>query len=525
MKKIDYSKILNSKKFIITAIAIIFILVIILTNLSYRKKKEKQINDNISGISAGMGFESVEAIIKYYGGTYISEKTSKDKNFYKDIYAKLKYDTFDDGKSQEFYYKSMLDSLSSFIQRSYRLIDDEKELTIEAKANIDDNGNMGFLYIINGIDDYFTKQKSKLSYQNRSEEKNTNFNINSNEILTAIQNDWKKGSVSFGTKDSDFDKYEIYFDEGYEVRYISGKIYNINFTKKYGREVVNGIVPGMNFEEIIKTLGTPTYGMDEEGLIGYKNDKMYVFFTEDKIHIFRNEKTNLKDFEELLGKYIEKEIDIKEFMNKLTYMWDDYAEYDYTESSIYLSYPIKGIIIDMDRDSSLGIQIYSNCNLTEKLIDYIENDKITAKMEENALQVQTKKELDTMNNYKYIGMLSATRDETFEGENEEENRSELYSGLFLFYAERSEELTRKNIKLISQVEDYPNRELNEVINEAMFASDNMLIYSIQNKGIYVMNVTTGEIFTIVEGKDRFEIKSFENNVLQYDNNQIRLNME
>ena len=43
------------------------------------------------------------------------------------------------------------------------------------------------------------------------------------------------------------------------------------------------------------------------------------------------------------------------------------------------------------------------------------------------------------------------------------------------------------------------------------------------KGIYIYNLYTGEKSTIIEGTDNFYIKSYEGNILTYDN--MRLTVE
>ena len=66
----------------------------------------------------------------------------------------------------------------------------------------------------------------------------------------SINNNWKSDSVNFGTRESIFDQYYIYQDEGIKVRNISGKIFNIIFMSNYNQNVVEGIFPGVDFQTI-----------------------------------------------------------------------------------------------------------------------------------------------------------------------------------------------------------------------------------------------------------------------------------
>ncbi len=66
------------------------------------------------------------------------------------------------------------------------------------------------------------------------------FKINSPELQSLINNNWVTANASLGTPESKFYKYDVYFDEGYEIRTIQGKTFNIVFNKKYGNDVIEG---------------------------------------------------------------------------------------------------------------------------------------------------------------------------------------------------------------------------------------------------------------------------------------------
>ena len=86
--------------------------------------------------------------------------------------------------------------------------------------------------------------------------KTIDMNINSQELQNLINNSWISSRVVFGSKDGRYNKYDIYFDEGIEVRTVSKKVYNIVFTEKYKKEVVAGIKVGASLDAIKERFGT-----------------------------------------------------------------------------------------------------------------------------------------------------------------------------------------------------------------------------------------------------------------------------
>ena len=48
------------------------------------------------------------------------------------------------------------------------------------------------------------------------------------------------------------------------------------------------------------------------------------------------------------------------------------------------------------------------------------------------------------------------------------------------------------------------------------------VYSKYGRGIYLYDVSNGRTQALVEGKQAFEIKSFENKILKYDDDEVNL---
>lgn len=59
----------------------------------------------------------------------------------------------------------------------------------------------------------------------------------------------------FWAKTSTFRNYDIYFDNGYRIRNINGKVFNIVFTNKFQKGVIDDIKVGDSFDKIKQSLG------------------------------------------------------------------------------------------------------------------------------------------------------------------------------------------------------------------------------------------------------------------------------
>ena len=312
-KKYKKSENKNYSKHIIVLCILIFILIIINNILSsiYKKNNEEKPKLSYDNLT------NVQEVIEYYESKYISEEESKESNFNLDIYlnfAKMPYE--EDETSNEEYYNKMIEDIAKVIRySSFRMFDNDNDIKIEVLC---ENRKVKTI-IINGMEDFFIYHDSQISMKNYEEINNTEFTISSPILQSLIDNLWDS-NINLGTRESIFDDYHIYFDEGIKVRIINNKIYNIVFDKNYKENVLNTFFPGMDLRDVKSSLGEPTFENDELKIIGYKNQSIYVFFTEDEISIYRKDQTDTDDFFKLADEYLEQNIDLLEFMNQLTYM-------------------------------------------------------------------------------------------------------------------------------------------------------------------------------------------------------------
>ena len=249
MKKTKKKGVLKRKEKIALSIAgvVLFIIILGIVMMPTRKGKEQKVNNN----DLNRELYSVREVVEYLEATYISSEESKVEGYNTDIYVNFPYNLYEGEVSKEIYFKNFYEKIARVTEfNSFRLIDTNRDIKIEVKCK---NGKITEVKI-NGEIDYYKKTSSKKSQSNMLKFETKEFEINSPELKSLINNNWVTNNASLGTPESKFYKYDIYFDEGYEIRTIQGKVFNIVFNKKYNNDVIEGYKPGDNLEKIKSSL-------------------------------------------------------------------------------------------------------------------------------------------------------------------------------------------------------------------------------------------------------------------------------
>lgn len=462
-------------------------------------------------------FTSVKEIAEYMGCTYIKEEESTGDKYDIDIYLKFKYPLYTEDVSNEDYYYNMIALIVGYLNyQNIRLIDQENDVVIaitcdKAEEQLEE-------LLINGDTNYFGTQESLKSIEKYQVFDMVEIEVQSQELKELISKGWVTDEVDFGTKETEFDDYDIFFDEGIEVKTINKKVFNIIFTEKYEKEVVNGIKVNTSFEEIKKTLGTPTFNHSnyvenrekEIGYIGYKGKDIYIFFSENEISIYRIENadttTNLADAIETFNQ----DGNTLEFVSTITDMWTDYEEYVYSDDFVELKYPLKGVEIKFNIDKQNGVIIYNNYNgyiSKENTIQEIVKNvnllpqNIYLELEEDAVDNE-EKERKNQYNIRYGNIIIGEPDIITEEFN------------VIIKEQKAQEIT---LIFISKNRKYANFEKNIKTSNLWKYNETQFIYSVTNKGIYLFDLTTRENKVLIEGDNQYIIKNIENNQILYDN--------
>lgn len=346
---------MNRKKKILvllTILIVVLITILVIRNFITQYEENDKIYSKIED------FETPEDVVKYLGGEFINQEESTAEGFKLDIYLKFKVDLHTNEVSNEEYYNNVMDMISYVLDyNSFRLIDDEKEMLIAVICD-NENGRIKRKYI-NGDSNYFGNAESQNNLQKIKETEITDLQIQSPELIELINNNWKSSNINFGTKTGTLGKYDVYGNEGIQVRNVYKKVFNIVFNENYTNSIINGIIPEMSKEEIIEILGEPTITSNATEIFGYKGNEIYVFFSYGDISVYRLEEYDSTEFSKLVENYIN-ETDVKKFVSSITDIWPDYDQYYYDEDFINLVYTLKGIKIQFNITSNHGVVIYNN---------------------------------------------------------------------------------------------------------------------------------------------------------------------
>lgn len=511
--KNGYYKDQNNKsyKFILVVLFVmVFILLCLLIAVGILKSNNNEPDTQISFDN----LTTVKEVIEYYGSTYISEKSSVKNYLYMDYYLILKYLPYnEDDTSNEKYYNDLLRTIARVIgYRSFAMIDKQNNIEIEV---ICDDGKISKI-TINGIEDYFIYMDSQIDLKTYEEIPITDFSIESQALNECLDKDWSS-DIYFGERDSIYDEYYIYVDEGIKARSINNQIYNIVFNTNYKENVVNDLFVGIDFKNIRATLGNPSFESDDENIIGYKGKRIYVFFTEDEISIYRNLDIDVDEFFELADEFLAENIDFLDFMNELTYLWPDYSNYTYTSNSVFLSYPSKGIEIKLNSDDISGILMYNNIKSSlTKVGRYLENTNFVSRLKIDATFETEKRRVDK---------IKSDRErckEYIESLDEETKKITKESLNYEIYPEKDSAGNIYSMKFISKDNKHVNREINDSITSYLWVTSDYFIYSKKQKGIYFFDLNTGKVTRLISGDNDYELKGLDGRILKYDSAEITL---
>lgn len=355
----------NVKKILIIVV-ILFALILGVRELALNAiERAKLENKTYTSIS---DFTSVKEIAKYMGCTYIKEEPSTGEKYDIDIYLKFKYPLYTDEVSNEDYYYKMIALMLEYLNyQNIRLIDQENDIVIAVECDKEKKEIENLL--INGEDNYFGTQENLKQIQKYQQLNVSELEIQAQEIKDLISSNWITSQVNFGTPESTFNNYDIYFDEGIEIKTVSKKVFNIVFTEKYNNPVVNGIKVNASFDEIKNILGEPTFNhsnyienkQKDIGYIGYKGKDIYVFFSENEISIYRVETTDTSTgLADAIANF-NNNAETRSFISAITDMWPDYDLYGYDDDNLMLKYTLRGIKIAFT-PSEAGVYVYNNYN-------------------------------------------------------------------------------------------------------------------------------------------------------------------
>ena len=336
----------------------LIVLVVILIILSFLIGKN--VMDKTSDTPRYSTIESmpnIETLINQMHGKFIKVEDSKDEKYYKDIYVKLSYGLYENEVPKKDFYNALIENVAQMMNyENVRIIDEDRKIELKVICDKENQALIGSY--INGDTNFYGHYESQKALANYKKTEITKLNIESAEIITLIQNDWSKDKLSIGKQANQVDEYIEYPEYGINIYEIDEKVFNLIFDTRYKQTVVNGIKVGETLENVIKILGAPTFGSLDDEYIGYKGEKVYVFFNNKQISIYPTENKD-SDLSQLVAQY-ESDGSIKKLVSRATDAWENYEEYYYDEYTVNLTYPLEGIKIQFGITENHGIIIYNN---------------------------------------------------------------------------------------------------------------------------------------------------------------------
>ena len=204
-------------------------------------------------------------------------------------------------------------------------------------------------------------------------------------------------------------------------------------------------------------------------------------------------------------------------MNKLTYLWPDYSEYEYNSTSVFISYPLKGIEIAINNGDINGILVYNNNKSTlSKIRRYLENTNFVGRLQIDSVFEAEKRRVDKEKN------LIKNCDDYIDGLDEETKKIIGESMNYKIFAKKDLNGYIYEMNFISKYGEHPNRQLADSMNYYLWLNNDYFLYSKVNKGIFFYNVNTGRVQRVLTGTGEFKLNSFENGILNYDDEVIQL---
>ena len=347
----------NNKKIIIiiTSIILLFLITIVVINTIQNKKRQKfieQETQRVKQYSSLSEFQTMDEVSLYLDFKLKKSQESKNENLDYEIYVELPEDVVNNLDSSNGFFEKLIQySANALKYKNFIIIDESNKINLQ--VNCDEENKVVERYYINGVENYFEEKQKQNKIENYETVDNIELEMTSDESKKVQENNWKTDNINFGTKESIYRDYDIYFDEGIQVKKINGKIFNIVFTDKYKNNVIGNLNVNSSIDEIKQTLGKPQF--ESGSLIGYKSNEIYVFFYNNNISVYRVDKYNTEEIAKNIKKYTE-DGNIKELVEKVKEQWTDYDIYDYDTDYIKLQYSLKGICIKYDSTSKKGLR-------------------------------------------------------------------------------------------------------------------------------------------------------------------------
>ena len=358
--------IINKKKshkkiiIIFTLIVLLFLITIILVKYNQKLKQQRLWEQNVERVkkyTAITDFQNMEEVSAYLNCKFIKQQDSERENIAYDIFMELPVN-FENETTENKNFIENLIQFSAYVlkYKNFIILDEKNNTSLVVLCN--EEKQIVSTYYINNIENYFDIIENKENIGNFKTTQTSQMDITSQELEQLIENNWQLNKIDLGTKESFYRNYDIYFDEGIQIRKVNGKVFNIVFTDKYQNTIVNNLNANSTIDEIKNSLGKPQF--ENGNLIGYKGDKLYVFFCDNQVSVYRIEEYETEKIAEIIENKSSENSNEKVFVDEIRNIWKDYDIYIYDENYVKLQYTLKGLCIKYDSTTKKGVIVYNN---------------------------------------------------------------------------------------------------------------------------------------------------------------------
>ena len=227
---------LKKKKIIIISLSVILlflIIIILIKGIQNKKQQEflKQEQERVLQYTALTDFKTMQEVALYLNCTLIKQEENTKELLQHKIYMKIPIKPYENNKNNKIFYEKLI-QYSAYVLKyeNFVIIDEENKNTITVYCNKD--AEKIEKYFINDSENFFDIKESEQNVENITKITKIKVNTTSDELNKIINNKWETNNLDLGTKETTYRKYDIYFDEGFEIRRIDGKVFNIVFRKK-----------------------------------------------------------------------------------------------------------------------------------------------------------------------------------------------------------------------------------------------------------------------------------------------------
>ena len=376
----------NSKFIILVIIILLFILLLVLSIFINTIEKNQYLDlsnnttVNISTLDKNTEHrKNIQEIIEAAGSTFISE----DRSVIIKAEVEFKYKLFDkEGKDKKAYFYNIINQVEEIEKQTFRLTDNKNNIEVYA---VYDPKTQKYRVYINGVENYYNIVDGDV-YNELSNGKEFEYSdmVIDNELIKKIGSNssiYQNTELVTENKEKLENGYTSFYDGKILAKLQDGKALNIIFKPGYDKKfTLQGIYVGTPLSEIQKKYSKNSFGSIREGYLGYITEYAYIFFYDNEVSVYPYTKKSNEYFDEYIKNYCISG-NLNSLVENFTSQWNSYFENesDIENGSFKVSFPVRGIKIDIENNDSTGITLYNNYNLCQDIKDLIIAKKITYK--------------------------------------------------------------------------------------------------------------------------------------------------